>query len=347
MRKTGENAKIEVEVGTTFYAMQELTSVSSPAADVNKKFDTGATFLSDQKKLQPVVRLDGVVSGFNITPGSGNNEVDVAAGKVYIAGQLISVTADTVTDLYRPTVLGNVRVNAIVVDAAGTMSRVEGTEGTSSSTRGAAGGPPFLPVDKILLGYINMVYYDGSASGLTVVTTDEIDSESKERTILPSYNIQYYDGSGDNPTYGGCVDFASALPDIHAATPAGPGTACRKVYASFYEPVFEQIPDAKDFSFDEEVGTVSSKAYQDAAEEMSTTTPSWSGSGEVYFSAVDDILQLVKNSKRWIKYYPDADEVDHWAGRAIIKVSRSLPLEENFSASLTLDGSGELYPITS
>ncbi len=347
MRKTGENVKIEIEVGNTFYAMQELTSVASPASMVNKKFDTGASFLSDQKSLQPNIRLDGVVSGFAINPGSGYNEVDVAAGKIYSGGALVSVIADTVQDLLRPTTTGQVVVNAITVNSSGTISVTSGIEGASNSTRGSAGAPPFLPVDEILLGYITLSYVSGSASDPQVVEASEIDSESKERTILPSVSVHYYDGSGDNPTYGGAIEFASVLPDIHAATAAGPGTACRKVYAAFYEPVFEQIPDAKDFSFDEDVGTIASKAYQDPAEEMNTSTPSWSGSGTVYFSRVDDIIQEIKNTKRWVKYYPDADETEYWAGRAIIKVSRTMPLEDNLSASLTLDGSGELYPITS
>jgi hypothetical protein len=347
MRKSGENAKVEIEVGTVFYPMAELTSVSTPAADVNKKFDLGVSFISDQKSLQPVVRLDGVISGFAITPGANYNEVDVAAGKCYFSGVQVDVTADTISSLTRPTVQGNVKVIAITVDSSGTISATEGTEGTAGGARGAAGGAPFLPVDEILLGYVNMTYYDGSASGDDTVETDEIDSESKERTILPSYKVFYYDGSGSNPTYGAAIEFASALPDIHAATAAGPGTDCRAVFGSFYEPVFEQLPDAKDFDFDETIGTITSKAYQDSAEEKSTTTPSWSSSGSAYFSTVSDLMSQIKNSKRWVKIYPDADETPHWAGRAIVKVSRTIPTEDNMMASLTLEGSGELYPMTS
>lgn len=339
-RKTGEDTKIEVEVGTTFYPMAALSPVASPVADIGKKFVTLATFLSDQANLQPVVRMDGVISGLNLTPGSGYNEVEVSAGTINVKGAVVVVSADTISDLTRPTTVGQVLISAITVDDNGDISATAGTEGAPSTTRGGAGGPPFLPVDEVLVGYLNMEYYTGSASGPRVISGAELDNETKERIISPSFSVDYHDDGAENV---GCIVFAAALPEIHAASAAGPGTARRNVYASYHDAVFEELPETMNFEFSEDVGTVKSRAYREKTEETSPTTINWSGSGTAYWSTPQDVLNLIKNTKRWLKYYPDVDETAFWAGRAIIKVSRSLPLEDNFTASVTLEGSGELY----
>ena len=338
-RKTGANASVQVELGSVSYPMSALSSVSSPAADVNKKFLTNAQYISDLAALQPIVRVDGVVSGFGLTPGSGFNEVDVAAGTLYLQGNLVTVGATTVSNITRPTTIGEVLVTALTVDENGTITATPNTEGSTSTTRGASGGPPFLPVDEVLIGYVTATYYDGSASGERVLTTGEIDTYSKEYAAIPSAKVVNHDEDQNV----GVVQLANVLPNIHAATAAGPGTACRNVYASYYEPEFEEIPDAMDFSYTEDVSTYKSKAYKDASEETAIGTPSWSASFSAYFTTVDDILNLVKNSKRWIKHFPDDDLTPYWAGLAIVKVSRNTPVEDNMSASITLEGSGKLY----
>lgn len=338
-RKTGANASVQVELGSISYPMSALSSVSSPTTDVNKKFVTLAEYISDLAALQAEVRLDGVLTGLALTPGSGFNEVDVSAGSAYIQGQLVEVTATTVSDITRPTTIGQVLVTALTVDSAGSITATPATEGATSTTRGAAGGPPYLPVDEVLIGYVTATYYDGSASGERILTAGEIDSSSKEYAAIPSSKVVFH----DETQLVGIVEMANTLPQIHAATAAGPGTACRNVYASYYEPEFEEIPDAKDFSFTEDVSTYKSKAYKDASEETAIGTPSWSASFSAYFTTVDDILNLVKNSKRWIKHYPDSDLAPHWAGMSIVKVGRETPVENNMMASITLEGSGKLY----
>lgn len=342
-RKTGKDAIIEVEVGTTNYPMEALSTVSSPADMIRRKFTTQAEFISPQEDLEPVVRLDGVVSGLTLTPGSGYNEVDYSAGTVYIKGALVSVTAGTTSDVPRPLVSGNVRVSALTVDSNGDVNRTSGAEGTSSSTRGEAGAPPFLPVDEVLIGYVTATYYGGSASGASVIAANEINDETRERSTIPSYEVIYHDGSGDNAENVGVIQLATALPLIHAADKTGPGTNARNLYAQYFATEFEQLSGAYDWSFDEDIATIASKAYGDSAEEKALSTPSWSGTGSVYYDKVKDILNLVKNSKRWVKYFPDRDETPYWCGRAIIKVSRNMPVEDNLTATVTIDGSGELY----
>jgi len=340
-RKTGKDGKVEIEVGTTFYPMAALTSVSSPAADVRKKYKfTGAQYASDQESLQPDIRLDGVISGFEITAGTANNSVDVAAGKVYIKGVEVSVSAVTKTGLMRPLVAGQVLVNALTVDENGTINITQGLAGTAGGARGAAGGNPYLPINEVLLGYINMTYYDGSASGEDTVLASEIDSESKERTIIPSYKIHYHNETENI----GLVEFASVLPLIHGTpsdVPAVP--TARNVYGSYYAVSFEELAESKDFGFTDDIATIDSKAYGDTYAEKALSTPNWSMSGSAFWTKVQDIMNLVKNSKRWVKLYPDKDETAHWVGRGIIKVNRDVPVDGNLEAAITIEGSGELY----
>lgn len=337
-RKTGKDTKIEVEIGTNFYSIASLSTVSSPSGDVGKIFTTNATFISDQEDLQPDIRLDGVISGFTLSIGSGYNEIDYSSGKVYIKGEEVEVDAGTVSDLLRPLISGQVRVTALTVDSDGNITKTLGTEGATSTTRGAAGGKPYLPTDEVLMGYITMTYYGGSASGSKLVVSSEIDSETKERIIIPSYTVLYHDGDRDNQTNVGAIEFAAVIPLIH-----GDGLTRRNVYASYHDATFEQLNDVKDFAFTEDVASIKSKAYGEKTEQSALGAESWSGSGSAYWTKVEDILNLIKNSKRWVKYYPDEDETNYWVGRGIVKVSRNLPTDDTLNAAITLDGSGTLY----
>jgi hypothetical protein len=346
-RKTGKDVIVQVEVGTTYYSMAALVGLTTPASEVGKKFESQAAFLSAQEDYQPIVRLDGVVSGLTLTPGSDYNTVDYTAGQALIKGQVVNILAGGVAGFERPVSAAQVIVYALSVDANGTINKTKGVAGASTTVRGAAGGPPFIPVDQALVGYVTMTYFGGAVSGADLIESSEINSESKERANIPSYEVIHHDGAGNDPTNLGCVRFFTALPLIHAATAAGPGTARRNVYASYYEADFEQIPDSKDYSYNEDVTTVKSKAYLDSSEESTLGTPSWTGAGTSYWDKVNDVLSMIKNTKRWLKIFPDKDETAYVAGRAVIKVSRTMPVGDNMTAAVTLEGSGSLYHKTS
>ena len=144
-RKSGKDGMVEVELGATYFPMQALSSVSSPASAVNKKFTTGQTYISPIEDYEPNVRLDGVVSGLLITASINADEVDFSAGEVNVKGEVVQVTAGQVSSLTRPAIDGNIVQNAIVVDGLGAVTAEAVTEGATSNTRGAAGGPPGWP----------------------------------------------------------------------------------------------------------------------------------------------------------------------------------------------------------
>ena len=342
-RKTGKQTKIEIELGTEFYPMSLLSTVSSPVSDVGKKYLTNAEYISDQENLQPVIRLDGVLSGFTITASTNDNEVDISAGTAYVQGLEVSVAATSVDSLLRPTTSGNIRINAITVNSTGTYTVTAGVEGTPGGDRGAAGGMPFYPVNEVLVGLITMSYYDGSESGADVVDSDEINSEVKERADIPSVQIIYHDGSGSDPQEIGVIKFASALPLIHAATATGPGTARRNVYAQYHDAIFEEMPDCYDWNFSAATEAIVSRAYQDEGEEKAIGIKSWSNSGNAYYTKFDDVWSTLDGTKRWFRQYSDVDGTDFTTGRGIISVSRNAPVGDTLNAAISFEGSGELY----
>lgn len=344
-RKTGKQTKIEIELGTEFYPMSLLSTVSSPVADVGKKFLTSAEYISDQENLQPVIRLDGVLTGFTITASTSNNTVDISNGTANVQGVGVTVSGTSVSGLLRPTSNGNIRINAITVDNAGSFTVTAGTEGTPGGARGAAGGLPFYPVNEVLVGLITMSYYDGSESGADVVDSDEINSETKERADIPSAKIIYHDGSKTetDPQNVGVIEFATALPLIHAASASGPGTARRNVYCQYHEALFEEMPDCYDWNFSSATEAIASRAYQDEGEEKAIGIKSWSNSGNAYYTKFDDVWYTLDGTKRWFRQYSDVDGTDFTTGRGIVSVSRNAPVGDTLNASVSFEGSGELY----
>lgn len=332
-RKLGKNAKVEVELGLTTYSMSALTSVTSPSADVNKKFLSSAERFSALEAYEPIVRLDGIISGCELSSlTTSNNAVEISSGSYYLQGSKVTISANTAESLARPTVSGNVIVTAVSVDSSGNITKTAGSEGTTSTTRGGAGGPPYVPVDEVLLGYITLGYKSTSAGA--VVASNEIDNASKERTSIPSYKVIYHDS--DN-LYG-IIEFDAALDTIHASD------VTRNVYAQYWAPAdFVSVGDAKDISIDESPTVQSSQAYGDDYARSAIGTLAWSGSFDFYFDKVDDsIIDLIKNSKRWLKFYPDGDNTEHLTGRAIIAASHSMPVDDTMNGSVTLTGDGSL-----
>jgi len=60
---------------------------------------------------------------------------------------------------------------------------------------------------------------------------------------------------------------------------------------------------------------------------------------------VDDLFDKIKNTKRWVKVYPDRNNDRYKAGIAVLKISRNLPVSDNMGGTLTFEGSGSVYDI--
>lgn len=337
-RKTGKDVQLQIEVGSTFYPIQALTATTT-GTNAYKKYKMSTTFVSAREDLEPVVRLDGVISGGEITGDAArDNAVDVAAFTAYVKGVELSVAAIEVRNLVRPASTGNVVINAIVCDENGVVSNVAGTEGAAGGARGAAGGMPYIPTDSILLGYVTLS--DVYASGSSTISATEINTEARERSDIPTYKINFHDDDADQGV--GVVELGSALTAIHGA-----GANYRNVYASWYEPTFEIFPDCYDLELPEEISEITSRAYGDTYQEVATDIPSWSGSFNFYFTKVKDIVDIVKNSLRWMKFFPDKDDTQYWAGTAIVNPTHSFPVGDNMNGTMNLSGSRKLFAFRS
>lgn len=98
--------------------------------------------------------VESVISGCNPSKGSGDFDVDIAAGEVVVGGTQVSVSSGTVT---LSTSDSNDRVDLVHVNSSGTLSKTEGTAATDPTA-------PDIPSDEVLLA---TVLVEGGASSLS------------------------------------------------------------------------------------------------------------------------------------------------------------------------------------
>jgi hypothetical protein len=116
---------------------------------------------------------------------------------------------------------------------------------------------------------------------------------------------------------------------------------------SWRTPTFEEVPDCFDVVKPETMDVISTRAYGDLYMEKETSSPAWTATFTKYWKKVNDILDVVKNSKRFIKLYPDKDEAGHWLGVCIITSGHSIPVGDAMSADVNVEGSGAVFTKTS
>ncbi|MHA1290848.1 MAG: hypothetical protein ACTSPB_25975, partial [Candidatus Thorarchaeota archaeon] len=100
---------------------------------------------------------DGVISGCEVTEGTADKDIDIAAGTVRIDGTDVAVAADTLT--VADNTSGNPRKDLVVVDSTGTVSIQQGTPAAASPV-GNKGKftespePPDIPLGKVPIAEI-------------------------------------------------------------------------------------------------------------------------------------------------------------------------------------------------
>lgn len=192
----------------------------------------GKTMLNMDPEEQPVINIDGILAGMDITPGVAD-KVSVTAGIIEVDGEQIAVPANTAVDLTIVSAAETVRWNAIIVDeATQAITAVAGTAvaaetGLNDTYGTAAGNKPLIGTDKLLVGFVE------------VGTTG----------VVAASKIKYYDreeGGIDYqilPNIGG-VRLNNALVKCHTG---GIGRQV-KFTGRYYDDVMAEIPTAKDFS---------------------------------------------------------------------------------------------------
>lgn len=314
---TAENAKLEYEAGQNAVAMSALTDSGDATV-----FTSAATTWSGRSGYAPVVRPDGLLTGGAITPSATNDVVNVAALTCNLAGVSTAVAGDAVT-ITRPA--GNVsKVISITVNSSGALAAVAGTDGASAAfveTRGAAGGPPLIPVGSIEIGQVRVT--TSAASVVSAAQIYAVPGLHVERADFPLYDINYTEGQ---------VEFLAALPKIHT------GTLPKGVFASYASPIFAEV-DSAEFVPPETSHSVSStQIYGRTIGATSSTLGQ--GSFTAYLAnGVSDGFVALKNETLWFRFYPDRYQSAYMLAQGKLGISRAFPAGDQIQAACTISAS--------
>lgn len=283
---------VRYESGQTSYAFEAMTDSGD-----NTTFSASFSPFSKASGFAPTVCPYGLKSGGAITPGSSNDEVDVAALSLCAPGMsgadadgTVAVSAASGISVSRGLTTDTHRITSITVDSTGAVVAVAGVDHTAfSETRGADGGPPFIPVGSVEVGQVRV----SSITAGLILTTEiyTVPGLHRETAGNPSVNrINYVDGT---------IVFASGLPLIHT------GGLPKKVYIKGAVPIFADLGYSSDWSpANETYSTTSTDTYDGAVAESSASVGSASFTAQLNNGVEDSIIALL-GQDLWIEYRPD------------------------------------------
>jgi len=217
----------------------------------------GKTLINIRAEMQPVIGIDGILQGLEISAGAADKAA-VSAGVDEVAGVQGAVAANAAVALTRPAA-DKICWNAIIVTkSSGVITAVKGTDAADALpaslllTYGtAAGQKPLIPVDSLLIGCVKLID-DGAA----VITDSDIDYTDRE------------DGGVDFqilPNIGG-LKLQTALPEIH--TGAIPREI--KFTGRYLNAALAEVPTAKNWDMS---GSASSQSEETFGNAYSASSP--------------------------------------------------------------------------
>lgn len=315
---------ISVELGNTPQAWEQMTSAD------NRTFSTSFTPWSGSVDLTTDIRPYGAATGGKVKPAvSGtDNAVDVEALTAYMvegatanADGLVTVAADTDVVVTRGTT-NPYKILSITVSDAGAIAVIAGTEGTAfSETRGAAGGPPFIPIDSVEIAQVRL-------SSLTAapITTSEIYQPGG--VPLERYDFPVFPTSD---FANGTVTFSSPLPLIHT------GGVAKKVYARGAVPVFADIPFTVGWSPAESTfNTTSTDTYDGPVSTSSATVGNATFTAQNLRDGITDAIMQAVGKQVWVRFKPDRDKSPYSLTLGKLARTRTYPASGSVSATFTL-----------
>ena len=314
---------IRYEAGQTAYPFEALTNAGD-----NMTFAASFSPWSNAAGAEPTIAPYGLLTGGAITPTSTDNQVSVAALTASMAGVsgadadgTVSASSGTLLAT-RGTVGDPFRITSITVDNSGSLAAVAGTSGDAfSEARGAAGGPPFIPVGSIEIGQVRLSTNTDAA--ITAGQIFAVPGLHVEMASYPVYEIDY--GRGE-------VVFAETLPLIHT------GSVPKLVYAKGSTPLFSPIPQTSDWTPAEATYSVTSTdTYDGPVGSASSSLGQASFTAQLKDGITDNFLAQ-KGSTIWVEFRPDRDKsVPRQLTQGVLGISRSFPAGGgNFNASCTL-----------
>jgi hypothetical protein len=328
---TAANALLKNEASQEISAMVAMTDSGD-----HKTFSTVANLWSGKSGYEPKIYPDGLETGGVISPGVAADKVSVAALSCYLAGVKPGsgeggiVPADAAVSVTRPasSPAGLKKISSVTINSVGAIAVVAGTDGAVFvATRGAAGGPPLIPVGSIEIGQVKLT----SSAAALIATTEifQVPGTSLERYDYPTRTVE--------DSINGTITFASALPAIHVGSPA----TYKGVYAEVYEPVFSDLEPVSDFVAPETSYSVSSTpVYGGVVGSESASL----GQGSFKYYAKDGLTEPIvalKGQILFFKYFPDRNKTPYYLCQGKLGIKRTWPAGGGIMVDCTISASEE------
>lgn len=318
------NQGLFYESGQTPFAFAAMTHSGD-----QKTFTAASKPWSQRTNYAPVIAPYGLLTGGAVTPAAagGNNNVDVAALTAMMPGAtgasattgVLSVSAATNVAASRGSSDGY-RITSITVNSSGAIAAVSGTESTAfSETRGAAGGPPFIPVGSIEIAQVR--FTSTSAAVVAAAEIYAVPGQHLEMSNLPTYSADYLSGK---------ITFDSNLPLIHT------GSVPKAVYVRGHTPIFAAIGSAKDWV--PATDSLSAQALPFYRTTLSSVSSSMSAASfsVAFEDGVTDPILALSGENVMIKYMPDIAGTAYSLTQGVMGISITNPVRGISQGTVTL-----------
>ena len=203
---SADNAILYYEAGQSLTSSIALTDSGDHLV-----FNAADNLWSDKSGYNPDVKPNGVLTGLVVSPAtSGTNDlVDLSSGTLNLNGVETTITADTDLICLRGATTDICRINSITITSAGAVAVVSGVDSTAfSETRGAAGGPPWIPTGSVEVAQVRLSAIANAAVLATEIKA--IPNTHREMATFPTYETNFSTVESGVLGYAG-VTFNSAL----------------------------------------------------------------------------------------------------------------------------------------
>lgn len=263
------------------------------------------------------VRPNGVIAGVNMgspAASGANDACDVAAIVCMIMGVKTPVAADTDVTITRPAT-DVAKINSFTVTSAGEIAVVAGLDGLSSAyslVRGAAGGPPLIPVDSTELFLVKVTDSDPAP-----ITAGQIVHTTEFAEVFTIHETGFGDHSEFSLRRRAHIFMGRELPLIHT------GPATRRIYADIAEPQKTLISKTKDFKAAEVSSSITSTQFYDALDAEDSDSLAAGGFSAKLVNGVSDLILASRKKVRTFWFYPDKDQTDHVLTQGKVSAART------------------------
>jgi hypothetical protein len=318
---TAENAKLNIEAGQNFVPIEQMAD-SGDKTTFN--LSGGESQLSAADGVETIVRLDGLTSGGVPSSNGVADQITITAGTYNLDGESLSVVADVALGITRG---GSSHIIvSVIVDADGIFEELGGTTATSfSETRGAAGGPPFIPVGAI---EICQVRYSSLTPAIVLDTEIfQVTGQHVERSTSPLFTL--LNSTGD-------LTFISALPSIHTAS------ASRGVWIQYSTPIFSEVADASAFVPPENSDSSTSTQVYGRTVSATSSTLNQGSFNALLNDGISDLVIQQKGQTLWFEFFPNRFSTNSLIlTQGKLGVTRSFPADDLINAACTITAGEE------